>query len=126
MRVELVVSLMAVGRFADCLSADGQGRALGSVPAQYEVACDVLGADHRPLLETLAQSAGPSVPDAAAVERIEAAKRALRLERDELDTSNAEAIKAVVRKYGPRRGNSTKRDWTPTADFRARKSGWLI
>jgi hypothetical protein len=35
------------------------------------------------------------------VERIESAMRALRLERDELDTSNAEAIKAVIRKYGP-------------------------
>ena len=67
----------------------------------YEVACDVLGAIIAHYSEALSQERGKLVPDAAAVERIESAMRALRLERDELDTSNAEAIKAVIRKYGP-------------------------
>ena len=67
----------------------------------YEVACDVIGAIIAHYSETLAHERGKPVPDAAAVERIEAAKRALRLERDELDTSNAEAIKSVIQKYGP-------------------------
>lgn len=44
---------------------------------------------------------GKPVPDAAVVERIEAAKRALRLERDELAPSNAEALKTAIQKYGP-------------------------
>jgi len=67
----------------------------------YEVACDVIGAIIAHYSETLAQERGKPVPDAATVERIEATKRALRMERDELDASNAEAIKAVIRKYGP-------------------------
>lgn len=67
----------------------------------YEVACDVLGAIITHYSEALAQEREKPLPDAAAVERIEAAKRALWLERDELDTSNAAAIKAVIQKYGP-------------------------
>jgi hypothetical protein len=67
----------------------------------YEVACDVIGAIIAHYSEALAQERGKPVPDAATVEQIEATKRALRQERDELDTSNAEAIKAVIRKYGP-------------------------
>ena len=67
----------------------------------YEVACDVIGAIIAHYSETLAHERGKPVPDAATVERIEATKRALRMERDELDASNAEAIKAVIRKYGP-------------------------
>ncbi|MBI5919353.1 MAG: hypothetical protein HY849_08290 [Nitrosomonadales bacterium] len=67
----------------------------------YEVACDVIGAIIAHYSEALAQERGKPMPDAETVEEIEATKRALRLERDELDTSNAEAIKAVIRKYGP-------------------------
>ena len=67
----------------------------------YEVACDVLGAIIAHYSEALAQEREKPVPDAATVERIEATKCALRLERDELAPSNAEAIKAVIRKYGP-------------------------
>lgn len=67
----------------------------------YEVACDVLGAIIAHYSEALAQERGKPVPDAVTVERIEATKRALRRERDELDTSNAEAIKSVIQKYGP-------------------------
>jgi hypothetical protein len=67
----------------------------------YEVACDVLGAIIAHYSEALGQELGKLVPDAAAVERIEAAKSALRLERDELEASNAGAIKAVIQKYGP-------------------------
>ncbi len=68
---------------------------------RYEVACDVLGAIIAHYSEALALEREKPFPDAAAVERIEAAKRALRTERDELDPSNSEAIKAVIRKYGP-------------------------
>jgi hypothetical protein len=44
---------------------------------------------------------GKPFPDAATVDRVEATKGALRLERDELDPSNSEAIKVVIQKYGP-------------------------
>ena len=67
----------------------------------YEVACDVLGAIIAHYSEALAMERRKPLPDAAAVKRIEATKRALRMERDELDASNAEATKAVIRKYGP-------------------------
>ena len=66
----------------------------------YEVACDVLGAIIAHYSEALAQEREKLVPDAAVVERIQAAKLVLRLERDELDTSNPETIRAVIQKYG--------------------------
>jgi len=67
----------------------------------YEVACDVLGAIIAHYSEALALERGKQPPDAAAVERIEATKRTLRLERDELAPSNSEAIRVVIQKYGP-------------------------
>lgn len=66
----------------------------------YEVACDVLGAVIAHYSEALAQERGKPIPDAAIVERIETTKRALRLERDELVSSNASAVKAAIQKYG--------------------------
>lgn len=66
----------------------------------YEVACDVLGAVIAHYSEALALERGKPVPDAVTVEQIEAVMRALRLERDELDASNAVAIKAAIQTYG--------------------------
>jgi hypothetical protein len=66
----------------------------------YEVACDVLGAVIAHYSEVLALERGKPVPDAATVKQIEAVIRALRLERDELDATNAGVIKAVIQTYG--------------------------
>lgn len=102
--VELMNSILGDGDQADLQIAFRQMDKAGlfdRAGVLYEVACDVLGAIIAHYSEALAQERGKPVPDAAAVERIEAAKRAVRLERDELDASNAEAIKAVIRKYGP-------------------------
>lgn len=66
----------------------------------YEVACDVLGSIIAHYSEALALEREKPVPGAAVVEQIEATKRALRQERDELDISNVEAIKVVIRRYG--------------------------
>lgn len=67
----------------------------------YEVACDVLGALIAHYSEALALARGKPLPDSATVERIEAIKRGLRLERDDLNPSNSKAIKVVIQKYGP-------------------------
>ena len=102
--VELVNSILVDGDQDDLQIAFRQMDKAGlfdRAGVLYEVACDVIGAIIAHYSEALAQERGKPVPDAAAVERIEAAKRALRLERDELDTSNAEAIKSVIQKYGP-------------------------
>jgi len=66
----------------------------------YEVACDVLGAIIAHHSEALALERGKPVPDAVTVEQIGAVMCALRLERDELDASNAVAIKAVIQTHG--------------------------
>lgn len=102
--VELVNSILDDGDQDDLQMAFRQMDKAGlfdRAGVLYEVACDVIGAIIAHYSEALAQERGKPVPDAAAVERIEAAKRTLRLERDELETSNAEAIKSVIQKYGP-------------------------
>ena len=102
--VELVNSILDDGDQDDLQMAFRQMDKAGlfdRAGVLYEVACDVIGAIIAHYSEALAQERGKPVPDAAAVERIEAAKRTLWLERDELDTSNAKAIKSVIQKYGP-------------------------
>lgn len=102
--VELVNSILDDGDQDDLQIAFRQmGKAglFDRAGVLYEVACDVIGAIIAHYSEALAQEREKQVPDVATVERIEVTKRALRLERDDLPPSNAEAIKAVIQKYGP-------------------------
>jgi len=66
----------------------------------YEVACDVLGAIITHHSEAIARERERPDPDLKAIEKIEALKRALKQERDDLNPSRPEAINAVITKYG--------------------------
>jgi hypothetical protein len=101
---ERVKSLLDDGEQDNWLIASRQINTVGlfdRTAVRYEVACDVIGALIANYAEALAFEREKPAPDAATVERIRAAKHALRVEREELTPSNAEVIEAVIRKYGP-------------------------
>jgi microcompartment protein CcmK/EutM len=68
---------------------------------RYEVACDVIGALISYYAALIAAQQEKESPDAAAIEKAEAAQEALRDEREALDSTDAEAIEAVIASYGP-------------------------
>lgn len=100
--VDLVSSILADGNQDDLQITFRQMNKAGLFDRTcvlYEVACDVLGSIIAHYAEALALEHGKPAPDVTVVKQIEATKRALRLERDELAPSNSEAIQAVIQKY---------------------------
>jgi microcompartment protein CcmK/EutM len=68
---------------------------------RYEVACDVIGALISHYAALIATEEDKDGPDQDTIVKAEAAQKALRDQRDALDSNDAEAIEAVIAHYGP-------------------------
>jgi hypothetical protein len=68
---------------------------------RYEVACDVIGALISHYAALIAAEEEKDSPDPDAIMKAEVAQKALRDERDALDSNDAEAIEAIIATYGP-------------------------
>lgn len=68
---------------------------------RYEVACDVIGSIIAHYAEILGQQYQLVNPDQAIIERSRAQQRILRVQRDELDPKDGNAIEATIMALGP-------------------------
>ncbi|UDM18316.1 hypothetical protein [Vogesella sp. XCS3] len=71
----------------------------------YEVACDVIGSMITHYSEVLALEREKPLPDESVIAHICKIKSGLRLLRDQLDPLDFEAIKSVIKTYGPQARN---------------------
>jgi len=66
---------------------------------RYEVACDILGSIIAHHAEVIGQERETEQPNEQAIAEAEAAQRALRNVREDLDAKDAAAIEAVIQTY---------------------------
>lgn len=72
----------------------------------HEVACEVIGAMIAHYSEELALEREKPLPDESVIAHICKIKSGLRLLRDQLDPLDFEAIKSVIKTYGPQARNA--------------------
>lgn len=101
---ELINSILADGDVGALMIAFRQMDKPGlfsRAGVMYEVACEIIGAMIAHHSEALALEREKPLPDESVIAHVCEIKSGLRLLRDQLDTSDFEGIKSVIRTYGP-------------------------